>query len=174
MRDADTPVLISTIASAIDVRRLRAGQPYSIDRLLDGRVRRFEYEIDADKRLLVERAALEGAPRFLATVERIPKQTSVVTIEGEINREINSLSAAIDKAGERIELALGMADVFSGEIDFSSDLQPGDRLRPVRRYTATAVVGYGAISRRVRNTLASCGDSITPDRLARLLRQRLS
>jgi len=147
VQSADTPVLISTVASAIDVRRLRAGQPYSIDRLLDGRVRRFEYEIDADKRLLVERAALEGAPRFLATVERIPKQTTVVTIEGEINRETNSLTAAIDKAGERIELALGMADVFSGEIDFSSDLQPGDRFRVlVERYTRDGKLsGYGAI-----------------------------
>ena len=147
VQGADTPVLISTVASAIDVRRLRAGQPYSIDRLLDGRVRRFEYEIDADKRLLVERAALEGAPRFLATVERIPKQTTVLAIEGEINRETNSLTAAIDKAGERIELALGMADVFSGEIDFSSDLQPGDRFRVlVERHTRDGKLsGYGAI-----------------------------
>jgi murein DD-endopeptidase MepM/ murein hydrolase activator NlpD len=147
VQSADTPVLISAIASAIDVRRLRAGQPYSIDRLLDGRVRRFEYEIDGDKRLLIERAQLEGAPRFLATVERIPKHTTVVTIEGNINRETNSLTAAIDKAGERIELALGMADVFSGEIDFNSDLQPGDRFRVlVERQTREGKLsGYGAI-----------------------------
>jgi murein DD-endopeptidase MepM/ murein hydrolase activator NlpD len=144
---ADTPVLVSSIASAIDVRRMRAGQPYSIDRLLDGRVRRFEYEIDGDKRLLVERASLEGAPRFITTVERIPKETTVLTVEGEINRETNSLSAAIDKAGERIELALGMADVFSGEIDFNSDLQPGDRFRVlVERQTREGKLsGYGAI-----------------------------
>ena len=110
-------------------------------------MRRFEYEIDGDKRLLVERASFEGAPRFLATVERIPKQTTVVTIEGEINRETNSLTAAIDKAGERIELALGMADVFSGEIDFNSDLQPGDRFRVlVERHTREGKLsGYGAI-----------------------------
>src|SRR5688500_13272387 len=44
-------VLVSSIASAMDVRRLRAGQPYTLDRLLDGRVRRFEYEIDGDRRL---------------------------------------------------------------------------------------------------------------------------
>ena len=147
VQSADTPVLISSIASAMDVRRLRAGQPYTIDRLLDGRVRRFEYEIDGDKRLLVERAAFDGAPRFLATVERIPKQTTVVTIEGDINRETNSLTAAIDKAGERIELALGMADVFSGEIDFNSDLQPGDHFRVlVERHTREGKLsGYGAI-----------------------------
>jgi murein DD-endopeptidase MepM/ murein hydrolase activator NlpD len=131
----------------MDVRKLRAGQPYAIDRLLDGRVRRFEYEIDADKRLLVERASLDGAPRFLATVDRIPKQTTVVTIEGDINHETNSLTAAIDKAGERIELALGLADVFSGEIDFNSDLQPGDHFRVlVERNTREGKLsGYGAI-----------------------------
>ncbi|MEP6782067.1 MAG: M23 family metallopeptidase [Acidobacteriota bacterium] len=147
VQDADTPVLVSSIASAIDVRKLRAGQPYAIDRLLDGRVRRFEYEIDADKRLLVERASADGAPRFIATVERIPKQTTVVTIEGDINHETNSLTAAIDKAGERIELALGMADVFSGEIDFNSDLQPGDHFRVlVERHTREGKLsGYGAI-----------------------------
>lgn len=147
VEEADTPVLVSAIASVMDVRRLRAGQPYAIDRLLDGRVRRFEYELDGDKRLTVSRASFDGAPRFIATVERIPKQTTVVAIEGAISRETTSLSAAIDKAGERIELALGMADVFSGEIDFSSDLQPGDSFRVlVERHTREGKLsGYGAI-----------------------------
>jgi murein DD-endopeptidase MepM/ murein hydrolase activator NlpD len=147
IQGADTPALVSSIAGAMDVRRLRAGQPYAIDRLLDGRLRRFEYEIDNDQRLIVARASLEGAPRFIATVERIPKQTAVVTVEGAINRETNSLSAAIDKAGERIDLALGMADVSSGEIDFNSDLQPGDTFRVlVERQTREGrLSGYGAI-----------------------------
>ena len=144
---ADSPVLVSSIASAMDVRRLRAGQPYTIDRLLDGRVRRFEYEIDADRRLTVARASRDGAPRFIASIERIPKHTEVVAIEGAITREINSLSAAIDQAGERIDLALGLADVYSGEIDFNSDLQPGDRFRVlVERQTREGKLsGYGAI-----------------------------
>ena len=144
---AEGAVLVSSIASAMDVRRLRAGQPYTLDRLLDGRVRRFEYEIDGDRRLIVARASFEGAPRFIAAVDRIPKHSDVVAIEGEINRENNSLTAALDKAGERIELALGMADVFSGEIDFNSDLQPGDRFRVlVERQTREGrLSGYGPI-----------------------------
>lgn len=139
--------LVSSIKSAIDVRRLRAGQPYSLDRLLDGRVRRFEYEIDGDRRLVVSRAALEGTPRFIATIDRIPKEIEVVAVEGGINRETNSLVASLDKAGERIELALAMADVFSGEIDFNSDLQPGDRFRVlVERHTREGrLSGYGPI-----------------------------
>lgn len=145
--DGEGPVLVSSIAAAIDVRRLRAGQPYIIDRLLDGRVRRFEYEIDNDRRLVVSRASAVGAPRFIATVSNIPKQAEVVAVEGEINRETNSLVASLDKAGERIELALAMADVFSGEIDFNADLQPGDRYRVlVERQTREGKLsGYGPI-----------------------------
>src|SRR5688500_15349273 len=146
--------LVSSIAAAMDVRRLRAGQPYVLDRLLDGRVRRFEYELDHDRMLVVSRrssldsgAEADSAPRFVATIERIPKLTAVVAVEGEINRDTNSLAESLDKAGERIELALGMADVFSGEIDFNSDLQPGDRFRVlVERHTREGKLsGYGPI-----------------------------
>jgi murein DD-endopeptidase MepM/ murein hydrolase activator NlpD len=147
IQGADAPVLVASIASAMDVRKMRAGQPYAIDRLLDGRVRRFEYEIDADKRLVVDRASMDGAARFVATVERIPKETTVVAVEGDINRETSSLVAALDKAGERVELALGLADVFSGEIDFNSDLQPGDTFRVLveRQAREGKLSGYGAI-----------------------------
>ena len=146
---AESTRLVSAVASAIDVRRLRAGQPYSLDRMLDGSVRRFEYEIDNDRRLVVVRASADGfgEARFLAAIDRIPKQATVVAVEGEINRETNSLVASLDKAGERIELALAMADVFSGEIDFNSDLQPGDRFRVlVERQTREGrLTGYGPI-----------------------------
>jgi murein DD-endopeptidase MepM/ murein hydrolase activator NlpD len=139
--------LVASIGGAMDVRKLRAGQPYTLDRLLDGRVRRFEYEIDNDRRLVVARASFDDAPRFISTIERIPKQVSVVAVEGEINRDTNSLVASLDQAGERIELALSMADVFSGEIDFNADLQPGDRYRVlVERHTREGrLSGYGPI-----------------------------
>ena len=144
---ADGVPLVASIASAMDVRRLRAGQPYSLDRLLDGRVRRFEYELDNDRVLVVSRASFQGAPRFLAAIGRIAKHTAVVAVDGEINRDTNSLAESLDHAGERIELALGMADVFSGEIDFNSDLQPGDRFRVlVERHTREGKLsGYGPI-----------------------------
>lgn len=140
-------VLVSSIGNAFDVRRIRAGQPYTIDRMLDGRVRRFEYEIDADRRLTATRGSLEGAPRFHTAIERIPKESSVVMVEGAIDRDTNSLSAALDQAGERIDLALGLADVFSGELDFNSDLQPGDHFRLlVERHSREGkLAGYGPI-----------------------------
>ena len=59
-----------------------------------------------------------------------------------------SLVQAIDAAGERIELSLALADVFSGEIDFNSDLQPGDTFRSWSnvRYAQDGVfAGYGPV-----------------------------
>jgi len=140
-------VLVASIGNTFDLRRIRAGQPYTIDRMLDGRVRRFEYEIDADRRLTATRGSLEGTPRFHTAIERIPKETSVVMVTGAIDRDTNSLSAALDEVGERIDLALGLADVFSGEIDFNSDLQPGDNFRLlVERHSREGkLAGYGPI-----------------------------
>ena len=68
----------------MDVRRLRAGQPYSIDRLLDGRVRRFEYEIDADKRLTGRArrrstARRDSSPPSSASRNRRPSSPSKAT-----------------------------------------------------------------------------------------------
>src|SRR4051812_13253621 len=51
----ETLALIEAMTSRFDVRRLRAGQPYRIDKFLDGRVRFFEYEIDNLRALRISR-----------------------------------------------------------------------------------------------------------------------
>jgi murein DD-endopeptidase MepM/ murein hydrolase activator NlpD len=121
--------LVRTIGGHFDLRRLRAGRPYRLDRLHDGRVRQFEYEIDGDQILQVQRA--EDGDDFEAAIVPIPKHVSLATFEGRIDRETSSLFAAIVGGGERVDLALALADVYSGEIDFNSDVQPGDEFRLV-------------------------------------------
>ena len=123
--------LVRSVGQTFDLRRVRAGQPYRLDRYLDGRVREFEYEIDVDRRVIVRRRDANGQAAFEAEVAAIPKTVDQVTVEGTISRATPSLIQAIDAAGERIELSLALADVFSGEIDFNSDLQPGDTFRIV-------------------------------------------
>jgi murein DD-endopeptidase MepM/ murein hydrolase activator NlpD len=125
----ETVALITSVGQAFDLRRVRAGQPYRLDRFLDGRVREFEYEIDVDRRVIVRRRDGNGQATFQAEVAAIPKSVDQVTVEGTISRATPSLIQAIDAAGERIELSLALADVFSGEIDFNSDLQPGDTFK---------------------------------------------
>jgi hypothetical protein len=144
LHDADRQSLVVAMQQVFDVRRLRVGQPFVVDRMLDGRVRSFEYEIDGDRRL---RVAADAAHAFAASIETIDKDITVEAVEGRISRETPSLTQALDAAGERIDLALQMADVFSGELDFSSELQPGDEFRLVieRQMRDGAFVGYGAI-----------------------------
>jgi murein DD-endopeptidase MepM/ murein hydrolase activator NlpD len=144
LHEPDRQALVSAIQRVFDVRRLRVGQPFKLDRLFDGRVRSFEYEIDGDRRLLVQADPTAG---YAAAVEPIAKVITIDAVEGEISKDAPSLTQALDAAGERIDLALQMADIFSGELDFSSELQPGDHFRLVlERQTREGVfVGYGAI-----------------------------
>jgi murein DD-endopeptidase MepM/ murein hydrolase activator NlpD len=144
LHEPDRLALVDAVQRVFDLRRLRVGQRFRLDRLLDGRVRSFEYEIDGDRRLRVE---ADSATGYAAAVEPIAKQISVDAVEGEISKSTPSLIQALDAAGERIDLALQMANIFSGELDFSSELQPGDRFRLVveRQTRQGQFVGYGPI-----------------------------
>jgi murein DD-endopeptidase MepM/ murein hydrolase activator NlpD len=144
LHEPDRLALVQAVQRVFDVRRLRVGQPFRLDRLLNGRVRSFEYEIDGDRRLRVEPDPAAG---YAAAVEPIAKEITIDAVEGQISKGTPSLTQALDAAGERIDLALQMADIFSGELDFSSELQPGDHFRLVveRQTREGQFVGYGAI-----------------------------
>ena len=71
-----------------------------------------------------------------------------MVVQGRIDRDASSLSEAIEQAGERLDLALALAEVFGGEIDFNSDLQPGDTFRLVVEKSVRddgQFVGYGPV-----------------------------
>jgi murein DD-endopeptidase MepM/ murein hydrolase activator NlpD len=120
--------IVRSLSQTLDLRRFRAGQPYRLERFFDGRVREFEYEIDSHKRVIVRRDH-PNHDTFAVEVADIPKRIDRVVVEGAITRDTPSLVQALDAAGENIELSLALADVFSGEMDFNSDLQPGDTFR---------------------------------------------
>jgi murein DD-endopeptidase MepM/ murein hydrolase activator NlpD len=139
--------LVQTLSRKLDLRRVRAGQAYRIDRYLDGRVREFEYEIDLGRKLVARRT--DAAPAvFHAEIAEIPRTTDRVVVQGEISRATPSLVQALEAAGERIELSLSLADIFSGELDFSSDLQPGDTFRLIVERSMRddgVFAGYGPV-----------------------------
>ena len=109
-----------------DPRRLRAPQPFILERTLDGRLRHFEYEIDPDFFLRVEPTEL-GSDRLRAEVVPIPKRLERAVVTGAINQETPSLFQEMDAAGEGAELTIAFAGIFAGEIDFNNEVQPGDR-----------------------------------------------
>jgi murein DD-endopeptidase MepM/ murein hydrolase activator NlpD len=123
--ETDVAAVVARAASVFDVRKLRTAQPYRLEQADDGLVRRFEYEIDNDRLLRVARPTSEGG--LVAEVLPIPKTRTIVAVSGHIGRGASSLFAAMEAAGEAVDLSIGLADIFNGEIDFNIDLQPGDR-----------------------------------------------
>ena len=120
---ADTAAIVAQAASVFDLRKVRANQPYRLETTHAGTVRGFDYEIDGDRFLRVGRSPDDA---LVARVLPIPKTRSVEVVRGRIDREHSSLVAALDAAGETIDLTLALAGIFGGDIDFATEVQPGD------------------------------------------------
>ena len=116
--------VIEAARKVFDPRRLRSLQPFSLERTLDGALRYFEYEIDTDRFLRV--ASAEAGDGLRAEVLPIPKTLEHGVAAGLIDAHTPSLFESIGKTGERPTLALALAAVYAGEIDFNTELQRGD------------------------------------------------
>lgn len=118
--------VIDTVKTVFDPRRLRFLQPFSLEQSLDGALRLFEYESDATSFLRVRSANGNGEGLF-AEVVPIPTTVVPASVAGSIDEDSPSLFQSIETAGEQPDLAIAMAQIFGGEIDFNTELQPGDR-----------------------------------------------
>jgi murein DD-endopeptidase MepM/ murein hydrolase activator NlpD len=117
---------IESTRGVFDPRLIRAGRPYRIVLTVDGLLRELEYQIDADRFLRIASRDRSAPDKLDAEVLPYEKERSVVAVRGQIDREHPSLIAAMDATGERIQLAIAMAELFGGQLDFENDLQPGD------------------------------------------------
>ena len=129
---------VSAARRVFSLRSFREGQPYVV--VTDpgsGRVKRFEYEIDGRRRLVVEGT---GTPE--ARVEPIEYVTLLDTAEGVID---DNLFQAVADIGESPQLALRLAELFGAEVNFIRDLQEGDSFRVLveKRYREGEYKGYG-------------------------------
>lgn len=119
--------------------RIRKGQPYRM-MIRQGELIEFEYEIDTEERLVVQKEA----DRF--TVSKLP-------IYYDVNLELisatikYSLNGTVRKIGEKNELACRLSDIFAWDIDFIRDIQPGDKFRVLveKKYRDGRLCGYGNI-----------------------------
>jgi murein DD-endopeptidase MepM/ murein hydrolase activator NlpD len=138
---------VRSAKSVFNPRQLRADRPYRLVLSLDGFLRQFEYEIDTDRFLrIINRDS--GRPEALdAEVLPFEKESNVVAIHGDIDARHSSLIAAIDESGESIQLAMALAEIFGGQIDFNSDLQQSDRFEVLFEKSTRQgqFAGYGNI-----------------------------
>jgi murein DD-endopeptidase MepM/ murein hydrolase activator NlpD len=141
---------VESVRGVFDPRQLRADRPYRLVQTLDGLLREFEYEIDGDRLLrIVNRNHQEpDAADLEAEVVPIEKELSVTAVRGHIDATRSSLIASMDSAGETLQLALSLADIFGGQVDFQNDLRNGDQFEVLFERATRAggeFAGYGAI-----------------------------
>jgi murein DD-endopeptidase MepM/ murein hydrolase activator NlpD len=138
---------VTSASSVFNLRQLREKRPYRLVRSTDGLLETFEYQIDGDRFLRI--AAPDRSRPDVLAAEVLPyeKETAVEVVRGTVDAQRPSLIAAMEGAGETIQLAMSLADIFSGQIDFESDLQPGDSFELlVEKSTREGeFAGYGAI-----------------------------
>jgi murein DD-endopeptidase MepM/ murein hydrolase activator NlpD len=121
-----SPALVDRIVRAsrpaYDLTRIVVGRPFGITLGPDGLLRAFSYGIDELRTLHVD--LKDGEPQ--ARVAERPVETRTAVVAGVIE---SSLFGAVDAAGEGDQLALDLADVFAWDVDFNTELQPGDSFR---------------------------------------------
>jgi murein DD-endopeptidase MepM/ murein hydrolase activator NlpD len=139
---------VEAARAVFDPRQMRSGRPYRLVRSLDGLVREFVYEIDTDRFLRVFAGDRAHPEALAAEVLPFDKHIDLVAIDARIDRQSPSLIAAIERSGENIQLALELADIFGGQLDFNSELQPGDSFRVLfeKATRAGQFSSYGAIT----------------------------
>ncbi|NCC23768.1 MAG: peptidase M23 [Deltaproteobacteria bacterium] len=137
---ADIHSTAARCAEVFPVTRFRVGQPYTIT-LLDDLISEFIYEIDSSEQLVMNfgSSGLQGVER-----QAIAYDLSIRSVAGTIT---SSLFGAVDKLGEKPELAIRLADIFGWDIDFVRDIREGDGFRLVvqERFREGEFSGYGPI-----------------------------
>ena len=85
---------------------------------------------------------------FVAAVVPYDVRVARVEVSGNIDEDTPSLFAAMSSAGEQPDLSVALADIFSGEVDFNTDLQPGDSFRLITEKAVRdgRLVGYGPVA----------------------------
>ena len=139
--------VIEAAREVFDPRNLKAAQPFTIVSSIEGVLRLFEYEIDADRFLRI--MTVPGAAGELrAEVVPIPKVLEHAAMAGVIAEATPSLYQAMDSTGETPELTIAMAAIFAGEIDFNTEVRLDDRFAVAfERYTRVGgAQTYGTIT----------------------------
>ncbi|MDH4198228.1 MAG: peptidoglycan DD-metalloendopeptidase family protein [Candidatus Aminicenantes bacterium] len=138
--DLEIHTLKESVKPVYDLGRILVGHELRLAFEPDGPWRSLEYDIDADRYLRVVNA--DGAPT--AEVKAFPIEVETALVWGRIQE---TLIASVDEAGEEDWLALRLAEIFGWDIDFNTDLRPGDTFKVLfeKKSLEGRFRGYGDI-----------------------------
>lgn len=134
----DTASLLSAASKVNSLANIREGRPFSVELDTKGNFSRFVYEADTQNCLVVER----NNDEFKARLDAIVYDTELVSVKGNI---MSSLFESVGDSGEGPVLAVNMAEVFSCEINFITEIRQGDSFEVLveKRYRDGDFKGYG-------------------------------
>ena len=132
--------LVSASKPVYDLRKLRIGNRFELERHADGTLYAFRYNVDSEKYLEIFR--VENG--FQAQLLPFEYENRVHRVLGTINSSLFNTIAQLEEADQ---LALDMAEIFSWDIDFNTEIQKGDRFSLVvkKLYLEGDFVKYGNI-----------------------------
>jgi murein DD-endopeptidase MepM/ murein hydrolase activator NlpD len=125
----------------MNLRRLNPDEAFEVRLSPDGQLRGFSYQSSP---IDVYQIAVEPTGKWKAQKLEIPVDKYWARVSGEIT---SSFFEAMDRLGEKDQLTLDFAEIFAWEIDFNTELQPGDRFQIVveEYYVGNSFVKYGRI-----------------------------
>lgn len=158
---------LAALRKALDPRRLRAGLIFHFQKTADDSMPdHIMVRTAPEQRVVFSRVA----DNWNAEVQPIQWRAEELRIEGTID---NSLYEALDgslsddqlNSDERQRLAWDLADVYDWQIDFTRDIQPGDRFRVVfeRLVSEDGEVRFGRV---LASELLTSGKDLTAFRFA--------
>ena len=116
------------IQPVFDVRRFHSGNPFKLEKDTDGSLRTFEYKINDEKVLEVQR----DADGYAAKVSKVDLESRDTVVTATISKKDNNLYAALGEQGKSaVALAESVASIFAWDVDFNSELQVSDKIRVV-------------------------------------------
>ena len=132
--------LVAVTKPIYNLKKLIVGNRFELEKLPDGTLKMFSYAIDLDK--YVEVSLTDQG--YKAEVKPFEYATRRELIAGTIR---GSLFQTLNEMHEADELALEMAETFSYDIDFNTELQPGDHFKVAveKQHRDGEFVKYGKI-----------------------------
>jgi murein DD-endopeptidase MepM/ murein hydrolase activator NlpD len=132
--------LVQATRPVYALRKVIAGREFSGNLTPAGAFHEFRYRIDDDKYLTVYR----DGDRFVPLVKKFTYETRSECFAGIIE---DSLYLAVTNAGEQAQLAGELAEIFTWDVDFYTDIQKGDSFRILleKQYLNGKFIRYGKI-----------------------------
>jgi len=133
--------ICSHLKPMVNLRKVKSGDSFEVRFTPEGKFREITFQTSP---IDIYHLALTPDGKWVAAKKEVALDNYWARVSGEIT---SSLFEAMDALGELDQLVLDFADIFSWEIDFNTEPQPGDRFQMVveKYYVGNNFVKYGRI-----------------------------